>query len=302
MAEEDSFHAVAACTKARALREKMRELWDLPPESLFRHTGEDWLLLLLDFCNKDQRSRILMLLWRAWHLRCDVIHGKGEETIAHSASFLLSYGEHLWNHTPIILDDNKGKRPVLQVSPLIPDRLHDTSRDRSLGHEQWTPPREGTIKINVDAAFSPESGKAAIGVVARDHAGGIVAAISRTVGTCRDAEEAEATAILAGIQLGINHDMSISALVSDCAIAVANVNNPGSNSSELWGLYEEIKRALALLPMCCVSFTRRKLNKAAHELARLASRSSVSNLWLHPCPTFVVNVANQDFVNCAYDD
>jgi hypothetical protein len=35
MTEENSFHATVACTKARALRKKMREYWDLPPEALF---------------------------------------------------------------------------------------------------------------------------------------------------------------------------------------------------------------------------------------------------------------------------
>jgi hypothetical protein len=38
MDEETSYHATVTCTKARALRDKMREHWDLPQESVFRHT------------------------------------------------------------------------------------------------------------------------------------------------------------------------------------------------------------------------------------------------------------------------
>lgn len=90
MCDESSFHATVSCTKARALREKMREHWNLPPEFRFRQTGENWLLVLLGSCSTKQRAQVLLLLWRAWHLRCDVIHKNGKETIMNSVSFLLN--------------------------------------------------------------------------------------------------------------------------------------------------------------------------------------------------------------------
>jgi hypothetical protein len=93
--EEDSFHATVNCTMARALRWEMRKHWDLPPERNFSNTGPDWLQQLFGTCETRQRSRILMTLWRAWHLRCDITHGKGEETIARSVAFLLSYDREL---------------------------------------------------------------------------------------------------------------------------------------------------------------------------------------------------------------
>jgi hypothetical protein len=62
MTEENSFHATVSCTKARALREKMRDYWDLPPETMLRYTGKDWLLILLDRCNTNQRAGVLLVL------------------------------------------------------------------------------------------------------------------------------------------------------------------------------------------------------------------------------------------------
>jgi ribonuclease HI len=176
--------------------------------------------------------------------------------------------------------------------------LDDLNRGTSAGEEVWDPPAEGTIKINVDAAFSPEAGSAAVGVVARNHCGGLVAAVSQTIGACRDAEEAEALAILAGLQLGINYNLNVRALESDCVNAVGNANKLGADSSEYWSMYSDIKLAKSLLPNCNVSHIRRKLNKAAHSLARLASRSGVSNLWLQPCPDAILELVNRDFVNC----
>jgi hypothetical protein len=81
----------------RALRWAMRSHWDLPPEHCFYKTGPEWLHQLMVNCEDIQRGRILMILWRSWHLRCDITHGRGEETIARSVAFLLSYDKDLQN-------------------------------------------------------------------------------------------------------------------------------------------------------------------------------------------------------------
>jgi hypothetical protein len=44
---ETSYHATITCTKARALRNEMRKIWDLCSEEVFKYTGSDWLPLLL---------------------------------------------------------------------------------------------------------------------------------------------------------------------------------------------------------------------------------------------------------------
>lgn len=62
---EDGFHATVECTKARALREGMREIWKLPGEECFARTGPDWLLVLLDASDDAMRAHVLYLLWRS---------------------------------------------------------------------------------------------------------------------------------------------------------------------------------------------------------------------------------------------
>lgn len=68
-AVENEYHMVVACTKSRALRQEMRPHWNLPKEKNFWYTREDWLQGLLGTCNVDIRNKILLLFWRAWHLR-----------------------------------------------------------------------------------------------------------------------------------------------------------------------------------------------------------------------------------------
>lgn len=79
--QETGCHATVSCTKARGLRSEMRKFWDLPSEHMFRFTGPDWLLLLLSNIAKEKRGLVLLVLWRSWHLRNDVVHGKGDAKI-----------------------------------------------------------------------------------------------------------------------------------------------------------------------------------------------------------------------------
>lgn len=90
---ENEYHAVVTCTKSRGLRSTMREVWYLPPEKKFRYTGDNWLQVLLDSENEDTRAKILLLLWRCWHLREDCIRNDGRQTISSSVQFLEQYEE-----------------------------------------------------------------------------------------------------------------------------------------------------------------------------------------------------------------
>jgi hypothetical protein len=92
---EDSHHVVVQCTKAKALRAKMREFWTLPDENAFSKSEDDWLLILLDNTKKEMHQGILLTLWRSWHLRNNIVHDKGDATIEQSAKFLLSYVKNL---------------------------------------------------------------------------------------------------------------------------------------------------------------------------------------------------------------
>jgi hypothetical protein len=94
--EESGFHAIVRCTQAYALRREMRMHWVLPNESRLVYTGPNWLLHLLNIASEDERINTLLLLWRAWFLRNDFMHGKGKDSIRSSVEFLKSYA-HLLN-------------------------------------------------------------------------------------------------------------------------------------------------------------------------------------------------------------
>ena len=74
-------------------------------------------------------------------------------------------------------------------------------RKKSTTLLHWKPPDNGTVCINVDATFSEDSGKATAGIVIRNHTGSVCLAACNPLSNCDDAEEAEAKAILLGMQI-----------------------------------------------------------------------------------------------------
>jgi hypothetical protein len=76
--EEDEFHAMISCTKTKALRQELRKGWNLVPENELVESGPEWFILLIDELNTESRARILFCLWRARHLRNNVVHGDGK--------------------------------------------------------------------------------------------------------------------------------------------------------------------------------------------------------------------------------
>ena len=49
------------------------------------------MLVLLNSVNKETRANLMFLFWRVWHLRNDIIFGKGESLISASVVFLQNY-------------------------------------------------------------------------------------------------------------------------------------------------------------------------------------------------------------------
>lgn len=77
------------------LRFELRKHWALRDEEQFRFSGQDWLVTLLGLVDRNTGACVLLLLWRVRHLRNDLVHAKGTETIVGSALFFASCSESL---------------------------------------------------------------------------------------------------------------------------------------------------------------------------------------------------------------
>lgn len=210
MEDENTFHALVMCPKARALRMAMRDTWELPSENAFRYTGSDWFLVLLSQVGQSMRDKIIFIFRRAWHLRNDLIFGKGTESVTNSTNFIYNYWSSFGaSHSrPLEDSQNKGKSPMsdLQSAPNI--------LEVQMG---WKPPPSGYIKINVDASFVDSISATSVGAVARDSAGKVMVSLWDYIGRCNSVEEAELRACIAGLYIGITLHSPI-ILETDCTL------------------------------------------------------------------------------------
>lgn len=157
-------------------------------------TGPDWLLVLLDSLNSSDKARVLYLLWRAWFLRNDMIHGKGTATIAESVSFLVNY-EKVQLPIRQQSDDIKGKG-LMYDEPM--EKLVQVQTTNQV--DKWHAPPEGSAKVNVDAGFIEDTGVSAAGIIIRDCRGLVLFAAQKTLKSCATAVQAEALACLEGLR------------------------------------------------------------------------------------------------------
>jgi ribonuclease HI len=285
-AVEDAHHATVRCSKAAGLRQAMRDHWALPKENSFNFTGKDWLLVCLNQVGKAARAKILLLLWRAWHLRNDIIHQQGKESVANSVAFLLAYNS---GHPAVPQAGNldKGKRPVQDDSLQAAQALVLSVKHR------WRPPSPGWIKLNTDASFIGNGRPSAAGAVARNHKGDVVLAACSPLISCLDAEDAEAKAALMGIKLLTDRGIDKIIIEGDYALVTNALRSEAVDRSKLWAKYEEARSLLADFQEHRVEKINRESNRVADTLAKMG-RSAGSCLWLDQFPDCIHDLVTQD--------
>lgn len=106
----------------------------------------------------------MMILWRIWHTRNEITHGKHAHAIAASKRFIESYVSSLqeikqWPNANL----EKGKH-VVDAKQWKKPRA---SQGDGFVH-RWRPPEQGWMKLNTDGSFQAEAGNGGIGVVLRN--------------------------------------------------------------------------------------------------------------------------------------
>lgn len=281
MEDEDGFHAVVRCTKARSLRDAVREVWELPKEDMFRYSGTRWLQVLLNSVNDDTRTKILLLFWRACHLRNDLIHGKGVASVTQSVGFLKNYVDTLFN----IRQTNRnsaGKEPVYRdPAPSASSRL------------RWVPPPAYWAKLNCDAAYDDRSGEAYVGCVIRNCNGDVLLSAWMSLQRCSTALEAESMACSFASTLA-REWVLMPTIVESCSELIDGLSSNSWEKARHGYLLSDIKRTLAEFPEYKFSPVNRGRNRVAHELAQVAKRGVQAAVLRLDSPPFLAELLQLD--------
>lgn len=93
--EEDNFHPFVNCQFGRDLYLAMAKVWMIPEIESIEHNGKEWLLHVLESLNDVGRMMVLMIFWRSWFVRNEVVHYKPAPSMEASIRFLRSYVDSL---------------------------------------------------------------------------------------------------------------------------------------------------------------------------------------------------------------
>ncbi|PWA52426.1 hypothetical protein CTI12_AA454980 [Artemisia annua] len=154
----------------------------------------------------------------------------------------------------------------------------------------WLRPDVEHIKINCDAAWQKESGKAGLGLVARDYKGEVLFSGGRLECYASSPLEAEAKAIHWAMTRAICKGYSHVIFETDSLCLVKALHNKVT-PLQIASLFSDILSKSMTFNVCNWSFVKREGNRVAHSIASLAlschheftldgSVPSCANVWM----------------------
>ena len=264
----------------------MADEWQLPDLVSVVNTGWDWLLYLLASIPKDSISKVLRTLWRALHVRNEIVHDKQPSSLEVSKKFLLSYMESLlmikYHSTE---DISKGKFAL--CADMVSTREMQVTESPS-----WTPPHVGWDKLNTDGSFGP-NGEAGAGIIVRDHNGEILLSSCRQLLQCKDPLGAELFSVREGLLLALHWCNNPLIIETDCLEIVGLLNNKEMDRSPYAMMIEEIKTLLKVR-QACITHVKRCQNTCSHFLANYARTSSRTAMWFASGPEGLPSLCHRD--------
>lgn len=88
---ESTKHALLRCDHTGALRAAMRKFWSLPDEEQFLSLTSESLLSFVDHLGMDGGAKVLLILWRSWQVRNNLVHDSDKPSVDGSVKFLVRY-------------------------------------------------------------------------------------------------------------------------------------------------------------------------------------------------------------------
>lgn len=157
---------------------------------------------------------------------------------------------------------------------------------------KWTPPPTGSVKCNLDAAFDTQTNTTGFGLCLRGQAGQFLLAKMDFTQPILTVMEGEAFALLLGLKwladMGFDHAI----IETDCKALVVRLSSHAQDFTELGDLIFSCSYLLRLNPHFKVHFVKRKTNKVAHSLARVAATTACSHIFsqlLDCISPFIIN-------------
>ncbi|KAL6175960.1 hypothetical protein ACLB2K_052598 [Fragaria x ananassa] len=134
---------------------------------------------------------------------------------------------------------------------------------------RWSKPSVGFVKLNIDAAFDPNSGKAGLGRVFCDHDRYCLGAFTKFIVSASSPQHSELLAVLEGVRWARVHHLLPLVVETDCQVLVQAVQSGSMDYSSIGFLLSDLRDSLRLAFNARLIFVKREANAVAHALAQM---------------------------------
>lgn len=208
-----------------------------------------WLEATLSQTRKDEHATIVTLCWNIWKARNNLVWSKIKSSVIGVVASTKQYLADWLNA------QNNSTKALFQ------DIVHGD------GVVHWVKPQKDVVKISVDAATFSEFSSFGIGLLARDHEGGIIEGRSERFQGDKRPEWAEAVAIKEALSWVKEKGWTRVVIESDCLAVIQAIRSNVSMISPFGQVILECRKMIRELNIE-MFFVKRSANMAAHLLAR----------------------------------
>ena len=225
----------------------------------------------LDTC-PDLVERTVTLCWGIWKYRNERRHGgvrRNGLAVVRSSLRLLD---------------------KFQVANENPQSLRTAHTQEA----KWCPPQPGSYKVNVDGAVFTKRKQVGIGVVIRDSAGEVVAALSQKLARPLGELEIEAKAMEVAVQFALDVGVRDVTFEGD-SLSICNALRGRSElSSSVQNIIFGLSHLVRNFRSYGFSHIKRQGNIPAHLLAQHASGVESYVAWVEECPSLIEHACARD--------
>ncbi|XP_060959129.1 uncharacterized protein LOC133030409 [Cannabis sativa] len=269
-------HALFSCKHAKAVWRCSDFSFDFTAAS--RMFEGDFLIQLSQLHTKSDLEMIICTMWFIWSDRNNIIHQKQHKK---PADLLASSKAYYCN----FLQQSAITASLKQVDPAV------------AAHCPWTPPTEGKIKLNVDAAVLSSQNKLGYGALIRDSTGTVLAACSSPANGNFKSKHMEAKALFHALRWANQLNYQVNNVETDSLVLVNAIHASSLSDLSYRDLILDVKNQLSYFPNVCVSHVRRDANQAAHGLAKQALAMDFDSVWIGEIPPPIFSVIVNDSLN-----
>ena len=159
---------------------------------------------------------------------------------------------------------------------------------------RWKPPNPGTFKVNFDGATFVDENCSGLGVVVRDEAGLVIAAMATRVPQLLQAIEIEALAANKALEFAQELDLTDVVLEGDSLLVMAALNSKNPVLAPYGLMIQDSLSLSSVFSKLSYSHTKREGNTVAHNLAQLAVNLSNCVIWMEDVPPVVLSCYQAD--------